>query len=162
MWHVLVVDDHPDICDVVKMGLEIGSAFRVTCAANAADALATLHRDRPDVAIIDVVMAGIGGLGLAKRTLDLDIPVLLMTGAPLADEQLQTIDRPHILKPFRLRELVGQTLQLLADAKARQANLRAALERMDRRWRASKISGDTAVSAYETMVIIRRSYGSGQ
>ena len=81
MWHALVVDDHPDICDVVKMGLETGNAFRVTCAANAEDALATLHRDRPDVAIIDVVMAGIGGLSLAKRALDLDIPVLLMTGA---------------------------------------------------------------------------------
>jgi DNA-binding NtrC family response regulator len=95
--------------------------FRITCAANVGDALAVLHRDRPAVAIIDVVIAGIGGLSLAKRALDLGIPALLMTGAPLADEQLRTIDCPHILKPFRLWELVGETQRLLGNTKAGRA-----------------------------------------
>lgn len=134
MRHALVVDDRPEICDVLKMGLETLGAFRVTCAETAHDAISTLLRDPPNVAIIDVMMRGIGGLGLARYALQYHIPVLLMTGAPIADDRLQTIDCPHILKPFRLSELIRATEDVLVDPQASRAKLRAALDRVDCGW----------------------------
>jgi CheY-like chemotaxis protein len=52
---VLIVDDDPDFCEVVKTTLEAGE-FRVRCASNGPQGLAMMREKKPDLVFLDVIM----------------------------------------------------------------------------------------------------------
>ncbi|HEX9681106.1 MAG TPA: response regulator, partial [Anaerolineales bacterium] len=52
---ILVIDDEPDFCTVVKEILEL-YGFRVYSAYSVAEALALLEKMRPDLILTDVMM----------------------------------------------------------------------------------------------------------
>ena len=58
---VLVVDDEPDILDLVELTL-LSEGFDVVSATNGAEALAAAAREIPDLVLLDVRLPGIGGL----------------------------------------------------------------------------------------------------
>src|ERR1700688_3868435 len=111
MHHVLVVDQ-PAISAVVQICLETDGTCRVTTASTMADAVAVMMRDRPDAAIIDVVLGPGAGLALVSRAVDVGIPVLLMTGEPLTQSRLSEAGCPFLAKPFHLTSLVAETRAL--------------------------------------------------
>ena len=57
---VLVVDDNPEIRDVIHILLE-GEGIRVTEAADGASALHFLKKDSFDLIILDIMMQGLNG-----------------------------------------------------------------------------------------------------
>jgi NO-binding membrane sensor protein with MHYT domain/CheY-like chemotaxis protein/two-component sensor histidine kinase len=63
---VLVVDDAPDTLDVLEQILRHGGAVTVS-AANAAQALELLRRERPDVIVSDIGMPEIDGMEMMRR-----------------------------------------------------------------------------------------------
>ena len=77
---VLVVDDHPDIRQALHRLLN-QAGYAVTEAANGIEALDFIRSDPPDVAILDVMMPGMGGLDvlsvMRQDPLSARIPVLL-------------------------------------------------------------------------------------
>jgi CheY-like chemotaxis protein len=80
--HVLLVDDDP--LQTKLLCLQLAKAgFRVTPAADAAAALATARRDRPDVLVSDVLMPGLDGFELCsaiRRDSELSaLPIVLMS-----------------------------------------------------------------------------------
>ena len=79
--HILVVDDEPDICQMISLCLKKNN-FRVTCAGNTAEACLTLVQDQYDAIISDVMMPGEDGIAFLSRVHQAwpDIPVVLMTG----------------------------------------------------------------------------------
>ena len=79
--HILVVDDDPDICQMISLCLKKNN-FRVTCAGNTAEACLTLVQDQYDAIISDVMMPGEDGIAFLSRVHQAwpDIPVVLMTG----------------------------------------------------------------------------------
>lgn len=88
--HILVVDDEPMVLDIISRDL-IAAGFRVTTAASGAAALKAARADRPDVAVIDLLMPGLDGYALCsmfKRDLSLRVPVVIITArSDQADEQ---------------------------------------------------------------------------
>lgn len=73
MIDVLLVDDHAVVRAGVRRVLEDDSNIRVVGEAENADqGYAAFSRLRPDVSVIDLSMAGMGGLGLIRRILDRD------------------------------------------------------------------------------------------
>ena len=65
MIHVLIVEDHEQNRDLVKILLEM-NGYRVTAAGNGVEALAAARRDAPDVVISDVLMPKMDGFALCR------------------------------------------------------------------------------------------------
>jgi CheY-like chemotaxis protein len=80
---VLVVDDHPELCRMVRFAFE-RDGFRVYEAADGRAALDLLQAVRPSVIILDVAMPRMDGWAFRAAQLDLpavrDVPVVLFTG----------------------------------------------------------------------------------
>jgi EAL domain-containing protein (putative c-di-GMP-specific phosphodiesterase class I)/CheY-like chemotaxis protein len=127
---VLLVDDDPDILReygkiVERMGL-------VTLSAqNGAEALEIMQEKRVDVIVSDLNMPVMGGLAFLRevRGIDLDIPVVLVTGEPELETALAAVEFGafHYLKkpvePEKLRQTVARAVRFHGLAKLqRQAN----------------------------------------
>jgi len=128
--HLLVVDDVPAICEVVKLALEADRHHRVMTAFNAFDAIAAIDLDRYDVAIIDASMPAVNGLTVAQHALARGVPVLLMTGEPLAQQSFTAGSIPFVAKPFHVKDIVEQTRLLLHEARERHAQLTVQMARL--------------------------------
>ncbi len=80
--HVLVVDDEPDIRELVKDILE-DEGYRVSTAAGGAGAREALRAARPDLILLDIWMPDIDGITLLKEWIEVDqlpCPVIMMSG----------------------------------------------------------------------------------
>src|SRR5215471_13498322 len=102
MRHLLVVDDDAAVADVMRLGLEADGTCRVTIAPGAAEALETIDRDRPHVAIIDAVLPRVSGLLLARTVIEIGVPVLIVSGDLAVQKGLAEAGCPFLLKPFPL------------------------------------------------------------
>jgi len=116
--HVLVVDDEPDLREVIAEGLR-AVGFRVSCANDASDARQAIDQgDLIDVAIIDVVMPGELGGSLAEHVHSLGVPIVLISGNPDAMDQ-EVLERIHcvrVAKPFQTEEITRAVRDAMASA----------------------------------------------
>ena len=80
---VLVVDDNETIRQLIKVNLEL-EGFEVVTAEDGAECLEVVHRVRPDVITLDVVMPRLDGLRTAARLRDdprtRHLPVAIISG----------------------------------------------------------------------------------
>lgn len=118
--HILVIDDDPDIRDLVQMSLENVQGWRVSLAASGGEGVDVAHVLRPDAILLDVMMPGMNGPAtfeaLRDKAATRQIPVVLLTANPQADERYRAGLQLSgmIAKPFnplmlakRLTELLG-------------------------------------------------------
>lgn len=80
--HILVVDDEPDICQLLKEILE-DEGFEVSLAATAEQARQARRARRPDLVLLDIWLPDTDGIGLLKEWSEgdgLDVPVIVMSG----------------------------------------------------------------------------------
>jgi DNA-binding NtrC family response regulator len=124
MHQLLVVDDEPAICDIVKIGFETRGSYRVHCASSKPDALAALRRRPIDLALLDMLMYGNPGGEIEALAAELRVPVLRMTGHPEIMRKSLDQGLPIVMKPFRVGELVEIVDSLLAEAVRLQQMLR--------------------------------------
>lgn len=111
---VLVVDDEPDIRELVRVNLE-QAGHRVITAADGAEALARVREETPDALFLDVRMPDIDGWTVleelkAGSLRDLsEIPVFMVTAADEPEARLRGGIQgalQYITKPFDPSELV--------------------------------------------------------
>jgi CheY-like chemotaxis protein len=102
--HILVVDNDPDVGDVLQRCLQ-DAGFAVSGAQSGAEARRVLDHAAVDLALIDVVMPGEGGLSLAEYAKRIGVEVILMTGEAESMTVLDGLAYRAIYKPFRLAEL---------------------------------------------------------
>jgi two-component system, NtrC family, nitrogen regulation response regulator NtrX len=79
---ILVVDDEPDICLLVKEILE-DEGYSVGVAANAEEARAQRREAPPDLVLLDIWMPGTDGISLLKEWHEaalINVPVIMMSG----------------------------------------------------------------------------------
>ena len=65
MIHVLIVEDHEENRNLLKMLLQ-ANGYRVTAAGDGLEALAAARRDRPDAVVSDVLMPKMDGFALCR------------------------------------------------------------------------------------------------
>jgi signal transduction histidine kinase/ActR/RegA family two-component response regulator len=127
---VLIVDDEPDVRELMAAALEHSGAT-VTSVGSAADALAVLTRDEVDVLLADIAMPGQDGYELIKATRTLPsvrartIPAAAVTACARDDERERALAagfQRHLAKPVRPETLV-QTVATLAATTAAGAAL---------------------------------------
>ncbi|MFJ4674570.1 MULTISPECIES: response regulator transcription factor [unclassified Kitasatospora] len=124
---VLVVDDDAAIRRSLERGLRL-SGFRVSTAADGADALAAVAEEPPDVLVLDVGMPGLSGTEVCRtlRARADDTPVLMLSALDeLADRVagLQAGADDYLVKPFALEELVLRLHALLRRRPPQSADL---------------------------------------
>jgi CheY-like chemotaxis protein len=115
---VLVVDDEPDIRATVAAMLEI-EGYRVTEAANGADALRQLDDGAPDIILLDMRMPILDGWGFAAelRRRGHHTPIVVMTAARDAARWAAEIAAgAFVAKPFGFDDLIGAVRRVTADA----------------------------------------------
>jgi two-component system response regulator GlrR len=106
---ILVVDDDPNILEVLAMRLE-SSGFVPAKAKSAEEALQKLKAETYDLVLTDLRMAGMDGMDLLGevRIMDSDIPVIILTAhgsIPNAVEAMQKGAFSYLTKPFEDKEL---------------------------------------------------------
>jgi DNA-binding response OmpR family regulator len=113
---VLVVDDDPAILGMIERVLEM-EGFDVATAPDAAGARSAMAREKPDVVLLDVMLAGEDGFDvLTELRRTNDVPVILVTGR--ADEPDRVLGLrmgadDYITKPFSYPELVARVQAVL-------------------------------------------------
>jgi len=140
---ILVVDDEPDIRELVRLNLEI-EGYDVVLAPTGNAALATLEAEPIDLVLLDVMMPGIDGwevLSRIKGNRDprlSEVPVVMLTArADDLDRVRGGIEGAvrYITKPFGMTELndvVREALEGEPEPVQRRHAQNAALERLAR------------------------------
>jgi len=116
--HILVVDDEPDIRDLVREILE-DEGYRVTVAENGETARAAFARVDPDLVLLDIWMPDVDGITLLREWSagGLDCPVVVMSGHGTVETAIEATRlgaHDFVQKPIslaRLLAVVGQALE---------------------------------------------------
>ena len=90
--------------------------YKVYAASNGSEAAQLLQANEFDLVLSDVIMPGVNGLELLDRVRSLvpELPVLLMSGAPLdQNEILERGAADFIMKPLELNDLLAKLTRAL-------------------------------------------------
>jgi len=123
---VLLVDDDPDICQVMKAMLS-AAGMTAQSTTSAEDALVRIRAKQPDLVVLDWNLPGMTGLELCriirKDPVVWRLPVLFLTANAGADDVVQAFAcgaDDYVTKPFRGPELGARILSLLRRASMAQ------------------------------------------
>ncbi len=123
LMRVLIVDDEPDIRQVLRMVLE-KNGCEVSEEKGAKRIVNAARKFEPDIILLDVMMPGVDGftaveaLQADKRTSD--IPIAMLTALSDMDSIQRAIDggaTGYLTKPFSVEMLFGQVEAIVAKAK---------------------------------------------
>jgi two-component system response regulator VicR len=119
---IMVVDDEPDVVDLVKLVLE-SDGFDVVTAYSGKEALDKIGNEMPDLVLLDIMMPQMDGWEVYSRIRanpkTKDIPVAMLTA------KSQSIDKmiglhvvkvdDYITKPFGRSELLERVKRILRE-----------------------------------------------
>lgn len=119
---LLIVDDEPDICWALEVGLG-EEGYRITRVTREEEALREVERRSFALAIVDAKLPGRSGIELSKlmRRQDPRLKILLLSGYYYEDDQLiqQGIEggdfNGFISKPFELDEVSALVKRLVGE-----------------------------------------------
>jgi two-component system OmpR family response regulator len=119
--HILVVDDHKDIRDLLAKFL-VKHGMRVTTAADAAEARRHLKAGSFDLAVLDIMLPGEDGLSLCRSLTETgSIPVILLTAVAEDTDRIVGLELgadDYVPKPFNPRELLARIRAVLRRAQS--------------------------------------------
>jgi len=137
---ILVVDDEPDLLELVRFNLD-RAGFRVETAASGEEALARLRRSTPDLLVLDLMLPDLSGEEVCRRLRAnpslAGLPVIMLTAKSEEVDRVVGFELgadDYVTKPFSPRELVLRVQALLRrsyEAAASSAPLERGLLRLD-------------------------------
>ena len=123
--HVLIVDDHPEVCVVLThVVVELAPDATIVEAVDGAEALRAVAQQSPDLIITDDQRPRMRGLDLirALRAQGAAMPILALSSEPsVAAAILAAGATAFLAKPFAVRELRALLRTLLPDDAESQA-----------------------------------------
>lgn len=130
---VLVVDDHEDNVELLRMRLEAWG-FRADVEMDGGAALAHIERDPPDLVLLDVMMPVIDGIEVARRVKSNPnlpfVPIIMQTALDSTESKVEGLEAgadDYITKPIDFAELKARIRSML-----RIKRLQEALEERER------------------------------
>ena len=114
---LLVVEDDPAIASFLVKGLR-EAGFAVDQATSGGTALEMASRESYDVAIVDLMLPGLDGLGLIEelRRRRIMVPTIILSAKRSVDDRvrgLQAGGDDYLTKPFAFEELLARVQALI-------------------------------------------------
>ncbi|MDQ6727007.1 MAG: response regulator transcription factor [Actinomycetota bacterium] len=114
---ILVVDDEPNITDLVSMALRY-EGFDVEVAGDGRTALARSQSFRPHLIVLDVMLPDLDGFGVLKRIRADGHPVsvVFLTARDATEDKINGLTLggdDYVTKPFSVEELVARVRAVL-------------------------------------------------
>ena len=117
--HILVVEDEPDTAELLEFHLE-NAGYKVTITEDGYQALKKIHKLRPDLLILDLMIPEIDGFEVCrlirKDPANESLPVMMCTAKSDETSKIQGLDfgaDDYVTKPFSPREVVLRVKNLL-------------------------------------------------
>ncbi len=119
MARILVVEDDPDIAELVALYLQ-KAGHATERAASGSDGLARVRAEPPDLVILDLMLPGLSGLVVCEA-MRADpavaaIPIIMLTARAEESDKIAGLELgadDYVTKPFSPKELVARTAALL-------------------------------------------------
>jgi two-component system, OmpR family, KDP operon response regulator KdpE len=110
---ILVVDDEPDVVEVVNLCFSLRwPEAEVTAASTGEDALRLIEQDRPDFILLDVNLPGMDGFHLCQEIRGLcDVPIVMLSARDSEVDKVRGLEMgadDYITKPFSHLELLAR------------------------------------------------------
>ena len=120
---ILVVDDEPDLLELVRVNL-VQAGYEVVTAETGNDALRALRRSAPDLVVLDLMLPDRSGTDVCREIRsDPDLahlPVIMLTARSEEVDRIVGFELgadDYVTKPFSVRELMLRVSALLRRSK---------------------------------------------
>jgi CheY-like chemotaxis protein len=138
-YTVLIVDDDPNLIELLTDGLELLGHFEVISAEDGIQGLERYFEVRPDCMVIDVMMPGLDGYQLVKALRgdpdSADTPLVMLTAMAQDKNRFAGLASgadQYLIKPVTPRQLVEAVHQAIAIGEAeRQERLLALVQEVE-------------------------------
>ncbi len=124
--YILVVDDEPDLCELVRHHLS-REHYEVGVAHDGEAALSEARRRVPDLMVLDLMLPGIDGLEVCRRMKTEErtehVPIIMLTAKAEETDVVIGLSQgadDYVRKPFGVRELVARISARLRAAEQKQ------------------------------------------
>jgi len=116
-YRVLVVDDEPNIVDVISMALRY-QGFEVASAGTGGEALSQVRAFNPHLMVLDVMLPDMDGFDVAQRlgAQRADVPIIYLTARDSTEDKIRGLTTggdDYVTKPFSLEELIARIRTIL-------------------------------------------------
>lgn len=116
---ILVVDDEAPIRRWLKVNLET-RGYTVDTAETGEQGIKALENRRPDLLILDLLMPGMGGIGVVRKLRSVStIPIIVLSAIGEEAQKVQALELgadDYMTKPFGMEELFARIRSLLRRA----------------------------------------------
>ena len=109
---ILLAERDPYAAELAEFFLKT-EGFEVVLALDADDAVGAIAADRPQLAIVDLLISGGAGLELCRRVHDRGIPVLALSSIATRDAALEAGASAFLQKPLEPLQLISVVKDLL-------------------------------------------------
>lgn len=114
---ILVVDDEPNIVDVIAMALRY-QGFEVESAGNGRDAIAAVDSFKPHLMLLDIMLPDMEGFEVAERlgAKRSRTPIIFLTARDATEDKVRGLTiggDDYVTKPFSLEELIARVRLIL-------------------------------------------------
>lgn len=127
-YKIMLVDDEPDILDLLEKALNIEGFYNITKIDNGIPAVITCKEIQPDIVILDVMLPDIDGYEVCKKIREFSqCPILFLSSK---NDELDKIlglavgGDDYVTKPFSPKEMVYRVKAGLRRAEYRQVPIR--------------------------------------
>ncbi|BCO11953.1 DNA-binding response regulator [Aeromonas hydrophila] len=130
--HILVVDDHSEIRDLLKRFLE-QHGLRVSCARDGKEMKRLLEEREFDLLVLDLMMPGEDGLTLCRELrAKSSLPIIMLTAMGEETDRIIGLEMgadDYLAKPFNPRELLARIKAVMRRAQVEPQPVAEALTR---------------------------------
>jgi DNA-binding NtrC family response regulator len=125
--NLLIVDDDPDIAQVLRQGF-LKNGFLVSAFTDPEEALQNFQSNSKDYCLMlsDIRMPGISGIKLARKVKEINpnVKVVLMTSFEIKDNEFSKVFPSTQVdgfaqKPIRIEDLTNKILDIIGESKRR-------------------------------------------
>ncbi len=131
---ILVVDDEPQILDMLKCTLE-DEGYEVDVAADGKSGLNLLTEHKPDLVLLDIRMPDLNGYQVLERIREKsEVPVIMLTGVlePISVHHSVSLGADdYVRKPFNTRELLARIKNKVRRARGKLRHTNDQIANMD-------------------------------
>lgn len=119
---ILVVDDEPDISELLKqIFAHHRPGYRTTVAASGREALQKAAGEKPDLILLDLALPDLDGFDVCRRLRTVsDVPIIVVSAKGRESDKVRGLELgadDYVTKPFGHEELVARVDSVLRRAK---------------------------------------------